>query len=409
VTFLAPGYLAVAGGLAGVVVALHFIVTREPATVPLPTARFAPDRPVRARSRTLRFSDALLLACRTGLILAAGAALAQPIPLPERNPLARIVLADRSGSVADPAEVRDSVRALVSSGDALVAFDSAASVGSLSAALVSGLRAAVSMRDAADSLELAIVSAFGGDEIDQATDSIRALWPGGIRLVRVAARPDTLMQPAVFVVGGADDPLRYALPGAATASDAEVRVVRGVPGGADSAWAGARNHALVLWPALSPGAAVDTVGAVSAGDAVVVAPFARGRREADGAGRIVARWLDGAPAAVETAHGAGCIRRVDIPVPSVGDLVLDSRFQRLASRLTGRCGSSARSPGLDGPRLAALAGPGKPARVAATSIGRLRVVRSPLTPWLLAGALALGLGDLLLRRRRPLRMPEAPS
>jgi len=49
-TFLAPLFLAAAAGIAALVVAIHFISTREPATVPLPTARFAPDRPVRARS-----------------------------------------------------------------------------------------------------------------------------------------------------------------------------------------------------------------------------------------------------------------------------------------------------------------------------------------------------------------------
>ena len=75
-TFLAPLFLAAAAGIAALVVAIHFISTREPATVPLPTARFAPNRPVRARSRAFKPSDLLLLFCRAGLVLCAGAGLA---------------------------------------------------------------------------------------------------------------------------------------------------------------------------------------------------------------------------------------------------------------------------------------------------------------------------------------------
>lgn len=399
-TFLAPVYLAVAGGLAALVVALHLIVTRDPATVPLPTARFVPDRPVRARARAFKLSDVLLLLCRAGLVLSAGAALAQPIPTPRRRPLARIVMADRSGSVADAAAVRDSANALLSPGDALMPFDSAASTGSISAALVTAFRTAVTMRDEADSLELTIVSAFGAEELDQATDSIRALWPGAIRLVRVAGRTDTVAAPDVVLVGGADDPLRYALSPARGTAEAGVRIMRGALAVADSAWAGAGNRVLVLWPASAIAAAQDTVGAVSTEEVTVVASFARGAREGPPAGRVVARWVDGAPAAVESVHGAGCIRTVNIPVPSDGDLVLDPRFQRLASRLAGPCGPPTLFTPVDDSRLAALAGTETSLRVPSNAIGRPRMVRSPLTPWLLAGALFLGLGELLLRRRR---------
>ena len=397
-TFLAPGYLAVAGGLTLVVLALHFIVTRAPDTVPLPTARFAPDRPIRARARAFKFTDLLLLLCRVGLMLAAGAALAQPIPTGARRVLARIVIADRSGSVAHAAEVRDSVAAVLGDGDVLVPFDSAARSGSISAALIAGLRTAVAIRDRADSLEMVLVSAFGSEELDRATDSIRALWPGAIRLVRVAARVDTSGPPGVVLVTAGDDPLRYALSAEPAASRADVRILRGVAGAADSAWAAEGNRALVLWPEAT-GAVRDTSGAVSAGDIVVVAPFPRPTRAAP-QGRVVARWLDGTPAAAEAEHGSGCIRTVDIPVPGTGDLVLDPRFQRLASRLAGRCGLSAYSTPMDTARLTALAGMDRGPRVPASALGRPRTVDSPLTPWLLAGALGLGVGELFLRRRR---------
>jgi hypothetical protein len=384
--------------VAALVVALHFITTREPATVPLPTARFAPNRPVRARARALKLSDLLLLLCRVALILAVGTALAQPIPAPAHRAVVRIVMADRSGSVADAAEVSDSARAPLSSRDVLIPFDSGSAAGSLSAAMVVALRAASAHRDESDSLEIAIVSAFASEELDQATDSIRALWPGAIRLARVAAHRDTVSAPALMFVGAPDDPLRFALPSPVTDS-AEVRIVRGTPERADSGWAAGGSRTLVLWPA-ADGPAPDTIAAVSAGDAAVVAPFPRFSRPTPLAGRVVARWLDGSPAAVETSHGNGCIRTVDIPVASLGDLVLDARFQRLASRLTARCGGARSGARMSEARMAALAGAGKSLRVPSRVVGRPDAVRSPLTPWLLAIALGLGLGELLLRRRR---------
>jgi len=425
-SFLAPAYLFAAAGLAGLVVALHLIATREPATVPLPTARFAPDRPVRARTRTMQLRDVLLLLCRAGLILAAGAALARPIPASSRQPLARIVVADNSSSVADAAAVRDSLRALLSPGDALIRFDSTAALvargtdtlpgpptsrttGSLSAALVVALRTAVSLRDAADSLELILVSAFGVEERDQATDSIRGLWPGAIRLVRVAGRRDSSAPRTPAFLGAAADPLRYALSPAPNPAEGDVRLVRATPTGADSTWAAGGPRTLVLWPAAQTEVGSDTVGAVSAGDFVVVAPFARDARRVPGVGRVAARWLDGTPAAVEVRHGDGCIRTVEIPVPSVGDLVLDPRFQGLASRLTEPCGTRPSFEPLDDAHLAALAGTGRSARVPARAMGRARVLQSPLAPWLLAAALGLGLGELLLRRKRAVALAEAPS
>jgi hypothetical protein len=417
-TFLAPAFLAAAAGIAALVVALHFISTREPATVPLPTARFAPNRSVRARSRAIRPSDLLLLVCRAGLILCAGAALAKPIPAPSRRPLARIVMVDRSRAVASTAESADSARGLLTGGDVLVLFDSAArradadslaslrrldARGSLSAALVAALRAAVSLRDQADSLELVIVSPLLAEEVDQATDSIRALWPGSIRLARVAGRRDSSSAPVVRLEGRAEDPIRWALPPMTGAANPTVRIVRGVSGPEDSSWVSSASGTLVLWPE-TPGsngvAEYDSVGAVVADAIVVVAPFARGPPlPAPPGSRIVARWMDGSPAATEAAHQSGCIRSISIPVPSVGDLVLDPRFQRLAAHLTSPCDRPPVSQPLDSIRLAALIGsPG--GLVAGPSLPRPVAIDSPITPWLLGAALVLGLGELVLRRRR---------
>lgn len=417
-TFLAPVFLAVAAGIAALVVALHFISTREPATVPLPTARFAPNRLVRARSRAFKPSDLLLLLCRAGLILCAGAALARPIPTPSRRPLARIVVVDRSRAVASTAESTDSARGFLAGGDVLVLFDSAAdrvdadslaslrrveTRGSVSAALVAALRAAVSLRDQADSLELVIVSPLLAEEVDQATDSIRALWPGSIRLARVAGRRDSSPAAGVILEGRAEDPIRWALPPMPGAGNPTVRIVRGASRPDDSAWVASESRTLVLWPEASGSKGVgrhDSIGAVVADKIVVVAPFERGGPlPAPPGSRIVARWMDGAPAATEAAYHSGCIRSVSIPVPSVGDLVLDPRFQRLAARLTGPCDRPPVFRALDSIRLAALIG-SQGSRVAGPSLPRPVAIDSPITPWLLGAALALGLGELLLRRRR---------
>lgn len=444
-TVLAPAFLLAAGLVAAAVVAIHFIVTREPRTVPLPTARFAPVRPVRTRARRLRLQDLLLMLLRVLAILAVGAGLAQPVLEPPRRALARIVLVDRSRAVADPGEVADSARALFREGDAVVLFDSTATPvrtgvldslatlarspvrGRLSAALIVALRTASEMRERADSFELAIISPFAAEEADLATDSIRALWPGGVRLVRVAARADSAAPAAVAFDGEADDPLRFALanprPAADTASS-NVLVVRGAPDAADSAWAANGARALVHWPATharaddaaapavpppwTARAAPDSVGGLAAGDAVVVAPFERwaeydegaaARAAGEGAGRVVARWADGEPAAIEVPHGAGCIRTVMVGVPARGDLVLQPRFTRLAAVLTGRCGGPVQAGALDSSRLASLAGQPATWRAAGSALPRPEVIRSTLAPWLFAAALGFALAALVVQRR----------
>src|SRR5690606_39993333 len=128
-------------------------------------------------------------------------------------------------------------------------------------------------------------------------------------------------------------------------------ISRGTPNAADSAWAADGARVLVHWPAThgtpdsaaapavpapwTARAAPDTVGALTAGGVAVVAPFERwaayDEAAGDGAARVVARWLDGEPAAVEVAHGAGCIRTVTVGVPPRGDRARQARFARPAA------------------------------------------------------------------------------
>lgn len=175
-TFLAPIFFLLGMGVAAGAVALHFIVTRQPASSPLPTVRFVPTSSVRVTTVAPVPEDLLLLLLRVLLALLIGAALARPVLTPERRPVAHLVLADVSRAVGSIEAVRDSARAILEPGDVLVVFDSAARVirsgaadsaaqlvrtereGRLSPALVAAMRAASALRDAADSVELAIIS-----------------------------------------------------------------------------------------------------------------------------------------------------------------------------------------------------------------------------------------------------------
>jgi hypothetical protein len=424
-SFLVPGFLLAAGVMAAATVLLHFIVTREPDQLELPTARFAPERTIQARARRFEPRDLLLLLIRVALVLAVGAALAGPLIAPPRREVLRIVMLDRSRAVRSPREAADSARAILGQGDRLILFDSSATLleagssdslagpgaatvaGRVSTALIAALRAASRIRDRADSIELVLVSPLVREEVDAATDSIRALWPARIRLIAVAPRAES-PPPPVALESGADDPLDLAIPPSpAAGAEGAVRVLRRPAAAADSAWAGQPARVLVVWPAGSappPGwtaRAPDTAGAVMAGSVVVVAPFVRqSSRAAQQPGDlVVARWVDGEPAAVESPLGQGCIRTVAIPVPAAGDLVLDPRFARLVRSLLQPCGGARDFQPLDPDRRARLAGNDPGFRTAALALSPPERIATPWSKWLLVAALLLMGLEAVTRRR----------
>jgi hypothetical protein len=433
-SFLFSGFLLAAGAIAAGVVLLHFIVTREPDQLALPTARFAPERTIQSRARRFEPRDLLLLLIRVALVLAVGTALAGPVIAPPRRELIRIVMLDRSRAVASPGEAADSARALLGTGDPLILFDSQARVlaqdisdslaapadatvpGRISTALIAALRTASRIRDRADSIELVLVSPLVIEEVDAATDSIRSRWPGRIRLVPVTPRTAP-PSPPVTLESDPGDPLGMALPRAAgNGSPGAVRVLRRLAGSADSAWANQPGRVLVVWPAdsgLPPewtAGAPDTAGAVMAGGVVVVAPFVRrviapapsaawGKPGGGPGDLVVARWVDGVPAAVESPLGQGCIRTVTVEVPSAGDLVLDPRFGRLVSVLTQPCGGAANYRPLEPAARARLAGDDRARRTVAAGIAPAERMATPWSRWLLLAALLL-LGLEALARRK---------
>ena len=211
-TFAAPRFAWIGAAAAAAVVGLHLLAWRRPPETSLPTARFAPERPIRMVSRALRPADVLLLALRVALVLLASFALAGPRLERRRAGSARVVLVDRSNAVRLASEVVAAARRELRSGDALIAFDSSAreidaasldSVagtlsnegGSLSAALVAAIRAARRLEKEHDSVEIVVVSPFVASELDAATSPIRSAWTGAVRRVRVASAGDSVPSP----------------------------------------------------------------------------------------------------------------------------------------------------------------------------------------------------------------------
>src|SRR5688500_7492720 len=425
-TLLAPGFFIAALAASAVVIAFHFIVTRQPRAGILPTARFVPDLPATATARAARPSDLLLLLVRVLLLLAAGAGLARPVLKPSRTADARVILVDASRAVRNVAEIRDSASAVYRRGDAVIVFDSTArhvggsiadtlrelsprpATGNLSAALIAALRAGSALRDAADSMDLVIVSPVASDEIDTATDSIRRLWPGKARLIRVGAStdaPDRISSPLeIRTVPG--DPLAVTASLARNRSTEGGVIQRSVGSTADSAAIVSAGRALIVWPmtgrpvGASPRNPIDTIGGIIARDRAVIAGFQRSWRfdsDSLNGGEVVARWVDGEPAALEWAAGTGCVRSVVIPVPSVGDLPIREDFVRLLLELGSSC--RLQKPVEPAPAVALASHAGGGGLAPRSGFQPRDDQKSSLAPWLIGLAIVASVAEVLLRRR----------
>jgi len=323
----------------------------------------------------------------------------------------RIIMVDQSRAVVNVSEVRDSVRAIASASDVVILFDSVARVGSLdslrktgargslSAALAAATRAAVPASANADSIELVLVSPLAREELDAATDRLRAAWPGRVRLVAVSGIAEPASRQRVEVRAAPNDAVAAGLSlMGVTASAGPVRVVRTEPTRDDTLWATTGGRVLVHWPARDSDAwkrrpAIDAIGGVTAGAATVVARFPRLWVLE---GRTIARWSDGEPAAVERATGDGCIRDVGVLIDDASDLALRAPFRRFAAELVAPCGGTFAATPIDSATRASLAGTG--ALAPAIALHDRAVASSRWTPWLLALAALLLIAELALRR-----------
>jgi hypothetical protein len=415
-TFLAPWALAIGALAAAGAVLLHLVARQRPAAYLLPTTRFIPDRRTLVSRIATRPRDLLLLALRVLLLLSVSAAFARPVFEAGHEPLGRLILLDRSTAVADPAAALERARALVATagpsrlitfGDSAVLGENAAATldslardtsrasvrGGLTAALVAAGRAAPDLAALADSVELVIVSPLVAAELDAATDSVRALWPGRISLARVPARTDSATRWTLERALAPDHPLAPALATiGVSATSKAVRLVDATATAADSAFARAGGTVVRWVPADGPFAPT----ALAVGDDVVVALLSR-VPIGDG-GRVRARWSDGTPAALETPLGEGCVRNVAVGVPIVGDLPLRPTFRRAVRGLVAPCGTAAVSALADSAAVSRLIG--APRLATASALRAHGDQRSPLVPWLLGLAFACALTELFVRSRR---------
>lgn len=423
-SFLAPWALVLGAAAAAAVVALHLLTTRRPPPLVLPTARFIPVSEARAVARASRPTDLLLLALRMLAVLLVAAAFARPV-LDAAGPSVRtVVLVDVSRAVADPAAAAARARELAGEGGAVIAFDASArevpgdsvaamfagpgraARGTLSAAFVAARPAAARIARGADSVRLAIVSPLGAGTIDAATRGFREAWPGRIEIVRVAAAVDSARAPRPELVTTLDDdPIAPALDRLPAARGAHaVRVVRRAASAADTAWAREADRVLVVWPARADapptGEGVTTIGPAPA---TLVAPLARVPVPE---GRVIARWRDAAPAAVEQSLGAGCARTVGVGIPVAGDLTLRAPFTHFLAAMVEPCGGR-RGAALPDSVVAWIAGSGAlaPARAVAASAAE---DATRLPAWLLGAAIALLALELRVRSRDTREEGPAP-
>ena len=421
--FTAPFFAWAAVGVALATVALHLLAWRRPPESPLPTARFAPEQPIRMVSRAVRPADLGLLALRVLLVLLVGLALAGPILAPRREGAARVLVVDRSRSAGSGLEVTNAAREVFRPGDALIVFDSTArdvpaptadsitpvasqATGSVSPALVLANRTARRLARERDSVAVIIVSPLTTDELDAATAAIRRTWPGSLRLLRAGRPPNDTTAPGRPQARAAPgDPVGVAVELAGpVAAGTRVRLVRDAVTAADTTWA-RDGRSLVVWPVAAPAdwqrrPLVDTVfGVATVGTmpSTVVAPFVRAANPP--AGRVVARWSDGEPAVTETTLGTGCIRSVGVAVPTAGDLAITPAFRRFVERMTAPCGDAGRmTPASDSVLAVVL-----PASIAAPAAGDDSEVstdepRRSLVAWMLGLALAAAVAELFVRR-----------
>ena len=421
--FLAPGWIALAAGASLVVAAIHLIAWRLPRTVVLPTARFVPDEPARRAARTIRPADLALLALRVAIIMAGGLALAHPRLAIAPSGAATVIVVERSAASGDSAALRDSVQAIPTRDHAsFVVFDTAARVhsnvdaamsdalgtgaernASLTVGLIAAAREARRLARDYESVDVVLVSTFARAHFDRATLDARNTWGDSIRVVRLPLAPAAQRAGRADVRAEGDDPVAAGVRLAQSHGliRGESRVLRGALVPDDSAWA-AGGGALVVWPK-SASSDSDNVDGVHTDGATAIGYFVRTPLPGD-SGRVVARWVDGMPAVVESAMGEGCRRTVGFDVRDAGDFVLTPSFQRLLASVLAPCGDGGVEGMASDSVIAALVTP-------AVGGGTIKVpdestAPSRISALLMALAIALALAELLVRRRMSARPLE---
>jgi hypothetical protein len=403
--FAAPAWIGLAALASLAVVAIHLIAWRLPRTVVLPTARFVPDEPARRAARTVRLADVALLALRVAIVMTGGIAMARPIF--EVRPSGSATVIALAGGSGDSLARRDSVR-VVRRGEhtTFVVFDTSAQVltneaaalaaaqsaseGALTTGLLAAIREARRLGLEYDTVRIVVVSPFERTSFDNATRAVRSTWPDSIRLVRIPLDEVAERPIALEFESTGDDPVvaGIRLARANGLIRGESRVIREGPAAAPES-----GTTVVLWPRTEPNDK-PRVDAVHASDVTAIGQFIP--TPLGDSGRVIARWVNGAPAAREVVQGGGCVRTIGFDVPDVGDFVLTPSFQRLAAELLAPCGWMRHSGVAPDSMLAALSAPVSGAQ---SAIQGADDSRNRIAAILMVLAVLLGVVELMARRR----------
>jgi hypothetical protein len=402
VSWLAPWALALgAAGMVAAVVA-HLLARATPEPMAFPTARFIPMSAASATRAARRPTDLLLLALRIIAIAMIAGAFAGPIIEPRVRGNALVVIVDRSGSVADSAEVGDSLASLTSERGIPVSVVEMTT--GATSALIAARREAARLSAEADSAELVIVSAFDSSMIDVATAAVRREWRGAARLVRVGARPTGTVGVIIDASSMADDdPLLATIRlGGWSGNAGAPRTGRGVKvvrtntiSSADSASAEG-GATVVHWPATTAeqSRAARPRSAVAG---TLVLPLLADTTSVAAGDRVVARWENGAAAASVAQAGEGCIVDVGIRPVMSGDAPLREDFRELLAVLAEACRPQFALGALDSAALAMLSGEGGSAPLGSMRTAGAATER--ISAWLLLAAIAALLVEMVVRRR----------
>jgi hypothetical protein len=393
--FALPWVVGLAFAAALTITALHLLSVRRPPELLLPTARFLPERDVRAVSRTKRPSDLWLLLLRVALLLSAGLAIAEPYWRTRAG--TDIVLV-----VTDATVVRDTaaLARMLGLGNTtrptriVYVFADSQRVGvpDVGALLPLAVRSAAQLvqHDATiDSLDLHL---FARDAaIDSAAyGAWRAVWPGRVTthvaaasrrrraVVIINERGQGLTENTVSRRGGSDDTRRDDVVPVALAWHAAR--ITGLSGGAgarlDSLRFDRRNVAdgtriavdadvasgeqgtrattasedrvdggvWLSWPANGipanwvPRRAPDSVSAIAVSGRALLGPWVVTALPADTLTvRPLVWYSDGRVAATERRVNGRCERQVSVVDASAGDVLLSSSANALFDRLLAPC------------------------------------------------------------------------
>jgi len=402
-TWLAPWALgAGALGLLGVIAA-HLLSRQRPRAIALATARFLPAGMLEATTVQRVPMDRWWMLLRLLIIALLTLGVAQPVLTGRRVATRTVLLLD--GTL--PVEEQRAALAMLREGDAVITFDTNAVLGaptsvmpvrarraSLSAALARLVRSRDSLARGTQELRIAVASPFAANSVDPASAVLRALVPDSIHIVPITVATDTApARGALIVHADGDDPVAATaqLLGDSVAVQGMI-IARRATLSAEDSIAADRGATVVWWPA-QLAARTQPLQALTVAGTTWIAPIGRDSvTPRPVRAQPIAWWTDGAPAAWVSDIGSGCRIDVRASLPAAGDHVLSLSAQAWVAALVRSC-----------ERDIATARPA-PAWLAAAPAADGDVVEasvaSGIGKWLVAGALALAVLELALRRVR---------